>query len=204
MVPHFWDMQQKDRSLMNMQSRPQAGERRFMSITEWLRLKGPLEALSSNLSTQAGPPRAACPGFWVSPRTVTPQPSWATCASTQSLWARLINFPGGNLFRTSCFFLGSCRPSSMGSQGWNLAPLEKYSSSTSDFDHVQNLAAYPKNLNCHFWKYMSHAKIDKDLWTAQQIFFQISIHNYPATQWTWALWHSGRDSGYQNLSLFLI
>ena len=51
---------------------------------------------------------------------------------------------------------------------------------------------------------MSHAKIDKIFVNSPADFFQISIHNYPATQWTWALQHSSRESGYQNLSFFPI
>lgn len=43
MVLHFWDIWQKDKGLMNVQLWPQAGERRLMNITEWLRLKGLLE-----------------------------------------------------------------------------------------------------------------------------------------------------------------
>ena len=77
-VPCSWDTWQKDVGLMNAQLWLQAGEGRFMNITERLRLKGPLEVLSSNPSTQEGPHRAACPGlhqggFWISPRIETPQ-----------------------------------------------------------------------------------------------------------------------------------
>lgn len=57
-------------------------------ITEGLRLKWDLcwSAAPANTCAQAGPSRASCTGphqdgFWMSPRTETPQPPWATCAS---------------------------------------------------------------------------------------------------------------------------